>query len=205
MAQPYRGMRKGISLIEMIIAVILFATLATISIKYYKNFFNTELTAKKARVAALLDQGAQMSNAYDAYIAQVGSVATLDQNLTQLDDNNVSILTRLPKAIDGMATGLRDGTGAWELNKSTGIAGTSGIALQYKLDMNGTGTTNGPEDEQYCAIINHEFNASIDYNVTNGQAIGTYFPSTATNGYHKYGPVFCWDNGTYKVLFIVKP
>ena len=68
--KQYTGMRKGISLVEMIIAVILFATLAGISVKYYKNFFNTELTAKKARVAALLDQAAQMSNAYDAYLGE---------------------------------------------------------------------------------------------------------------------------------------
>lgn len=197
-------MRKGISLIEMIIAVILFAALAAISIKYYKNFFNTELTAKKARIAALLDQGAQMSNAYDAYIAQVGSITTLDQNLTQLDDNNVSILTRLPKAINGVATGLNDGTGAWELNKSTTITGTSGIALQYKLDINGSATNMTSDDEQYCAIINHEFNSSIDYNVSNDAGLA-YFPTSVQNAYNKYGPVFCWNNGTHKVLFIVKP
>ena len=201
MTQPYNGMRKGISLVEMIIAVILFATLAAIGIKYYKNFFNTELTAKKARVAALLDQGAQMSNAYDAYIVQVGTIANLDTNLTELDDHNVSILTRLPVAIDGMATGLADGTGAWELNKTTGISGTSGIALQYKLDMNATGRSTTSDDEQYCAIINHEFNASVEFNASNA----TLFPTSATTAYTNLGPVFCWNNGTHLTLFIVKP
>lgn len=201
--KQYTGMRKGISLVEMIIAVILFATLAGISVKYYKNFFNTELTAKKARVAALLDQGAQMSNAYDAYLVQVGSIANLDVNLTDLDDGNVSILARLPKAIDGLATGKVDGTGAWELNKSTGITGTSGVALQYKIDMNATGRSITSDDEQYCAIINHEFNSSIDYNVTNAHT--SYFPTSATNAYNRFGPVFCWNNGSHLTLFIVKP
>jgi len=201
MTQPYNGMRKGISLVEMIIAVILFATISAITIKYYKNFFNTELTAKKARVATLLDQAAQMSNAYDAYVVQVGSIINLDQNLTQLDDQNVSILTRLPSAINGMATGLNDGTGAWELNKSTGIAGTSGVALQYKLDMNASGKSITSDDEQYCAIINHEFNASVEYNASNS----TVFSTDAYNAYKRYGPVFCWDNGSHLTLFVVKP
>jgi len=199
--KQYTGMRKGISLVEMIVAVILFATLSAIGIKYYKNFFNTELTAKKARVAALLDQGAQMSNAYDAYIVQVGTIANLDVNLTELDDANVSILARLPVAIDGMATDRADGSGAWELNKTTGISGTSGIALQYKLDMNATGRSITSDDEQYCAIINHEFNASIEYNASNA----TTFPTSATTAYQNYGPVFCWNNGTHLTLFIVKP
>jgi len=201
MTHPYDGMRKGISLVEMIIAVILFATLAAISIKYYKNFFNTELTAKKARVAALLDQAAQMSNAYDAFIAQVGSTANLDVNLTQLDDKNVSILTRLPTAITGMATGLHDGTGAWELNKSTSIPGTSGVALMYKLDMNATGRSITPDDEQYCAIINHEFNASVEYNASNKTTFSA--PSVA---YRNLGPVFCAKGpSNILTLFIVKP
>src|SRR3989339_905444 len=193
--KQYTGMRKGISLVEMIVAVILFATLSAIGIKYYKNFFNTELTAKKARVAALLDQGAQMSNAYDAYIVQVGTIANLDTNLTEFDDANVSILSRLPVAIAGMATGNADGTGAWELNTTTGIA------LQYKLDMNATGRSTTSDDEQYCAIINHEFNASIEYNASNA----TVFPTSATTAYQNYGPVFCWNNGTHLTLFIVKP
>jgi len=199
--KQYTGMRKGISLVEMIVAVILFATISGISVKYYKNFFNTELTAKKARVATLLDQASQMSNAYDAYIVQVGSIANLDKNLTELDDANVSILTRLPVAISGMATGLADGTGAWELNKSTGITGTSGIALQYKLDMNATGKSITSDDEQYCAIINHEFNGSVEYNASNS----TVYSTDANNAYKRYGPVFCWDNGSHLTLFVVKP
>lgn len=203
--KQYTGMRKGLSLVEMIIAVILFAALSAISIKYYKNFFNTELTAKKGRVAALLDQGAQMSNAYDTYMVQVGTNTNLDINLTQLDDGNISILTKLPTAISGMATGLNDGTGAWEINKSTGITGSSGVALQYKLDMNTTNANQTADDEQYCAIINHEFNASIDFNVSNGLSNPAYFPTTMQNGYNRYGNVFCYNSGSYKVLIIVKP
>jgi len=208
--KQYTGMRKGISLVEMIIAVILFATLAGISVKYYKNFFNTELTAKKARVAALLDQGAQMSNAYDVYVAQVGSAAQLDVNMTQLDDGNVSILTRIPVAIIGLATQIRNGSGAWELNKSTGITGTSGYALQYILDLNGTGNMNNGtlDEEQYCALINRESNASLDYNISaTTAALGAYIPTTIQNGYNRYGQTFCWRSAATVTprLIIVKP
>jgi len=52
MTQNYTGMRKGISLVEMMIAIILFAALSTIGLKYYKNYINTDLQAMKARNAA---------------------------------------------------------------------------------------------------------------------------------------------------------
>ncbi|MDQ1298907.1 MAG: hypothetical protein QG558_1446, partial [Campylobacterota bacterium] len=48
MTHTYTGMRKGISLVEMMITIILFAALATISLKYTKNFFDTGLAAQKA-------------------------------------------------------------------------------------------------------------------------------------------------------------
>ena len=207
--KQYTGMRKGISLVEMIIAVILFATLATITIKYYKNFFNTELTAKKARIGALLDQGAQVSNAYDVYVAQVGSAALLDVNLSQLDDGNVSVFTRLPTAIEGLAKG-EGRFGAWELNISTGISGTTGYALQYKLDMNGTGNMNNGtlDDEQYCVLINHENNASLDFNVSaTTAALPAYIPTDIDNAYHRYGQTFCYRPAATVTprLIIVKP
>jgi len=206
--KQYTGMRKGISLVEMVIAVILFATLAGISVKYYKNFFNTELTAKKARIGALLDQGAQMSNAYDVYVAQFGSAALLDVNVSQFVDANVSILTRLPVAIQGLATG-EGRFGAWELNKSTGITGTSGYALQYKLDMNGTGNMNNGtmDDEQYCVLINRENNASLDFNVSGTMSNEAYLPSTLQNAYSRYGQTFCYRSavGATPMLMIVKP
>jgi len=209
MTQPYNGMRKGISLVEMIIAVILFATLASITIKYYKNFFNTELTAKKARIGALLDQGAQMSNAYDAFVAQVGSASFLDVNLSQLTDGNISILTRLPQAIQGLATG-EGRFGAWELNNTSGISGTTGYALQYKLDMNGTGNMNNGslDDEQYCVLINHESNASLDFNVSATSAgLAAYIPTDIDNAYHRYGQIFCYrpTAAVTPRLIIVKP
>ncbi len=65
MEKSYSGMRKGLSLVEMMIAIVLFGVLSTVGYKYYKNFLYTELAAKQARVAALIDPATQLSNAYE--------------------------------------------------------------------------------------------------------------------------------------------
>ncbi len=70
MSYSYKGKRQGISLVEMTIAVILFGVLSTIAMLYYKSLFNIDLTAKKARVAALMDQAYQLSGAYGVFVAQ---------------------------------------------------------------------------------------------------------------------------------------
>jgi Tfp pilus assembly protein PilE len=91
MKKPYKGMRKGISLVEMTIAVILFGLLSTIAMLYYKSLFNIDLTSKKARVAALMDQAYQLSGAYDVFVAQQGVSPSLS-DLTEFNASNVLIL-----------------------------------------------------------------------------------------------------------------
>jgi len=197
MSHPYNGKRKGISLVEMTIAVILFAVLSTIALLYYKNLFNIDLTAKKARVAALMDQGYQLAGAYDIYSAQFGFAPTL-QNLTELNATNALILTDLPAIIREM------GTLAWELNGTTGIANTSGRALQFMIDLNGTKWDGAIDDDLYCAIFNHEINASIELNVTDATNFGTEAAQ-----YLALGKNFCYSEpiavGKYKQhIMIIK-
>jgi prepilin-type N-terminal cleavage/methylation domain-containing protein len=164
MKKPYNGMRKGISLVEMTIAVILFGVLSTIAMMYYKSLFNTDLTSKKARVAALMDQGRQLSGAYDVYVAQMG-VSPTDANLSDFNATNVMILKRLPRDIREMST-----TG-WELNSTGIVNGRPGFL--FPIDLNGTGGWDTvSDDELYCAIFNHEINSSVEYNVTNNQNFG---------------------------------
>ena len=38
-SKNYRGMRSGISLVEMMIAVILFGVISVVGLKYYKNYY----------------------------------------------------------------------------------------------------------------------------------------------------------------------
>jgi Tfp pilus assembly major pilin PilA len=160
--KQYTGMRKGISLVEMIIAIILFAALATIGLKYTKNYLNTDLQAMKARVAAATDQAAQLTQAYTIYKTETGMEPT---SLNDLNSTTNPIMTHIPGIITEMST-----TG-WELNTSTGTGGTN-IGLQFHIDLNGT-TTGTTADEQYCALWNREFNSSTELNVTAGQDFGT--------------------------------
>jgi Tfp pilus assembly protein PilE len=189
MSHVYSDQRKGISLVEMMITIILFAALATISLKYTKNFFDSGLAAQKARIAAVMSQAEQLAGAYDMFIAQEGHPPIL---LTDLNDSNVSIMTKLPTTITEMSV-----TG-WELNTSTGFG--SGKALQYTLD----GNTSADDDNIYCAIFNHEFNKSIELNVTNN----TYTPGTAQSFYDQGFRQFCFGAGAAgdKLrIYIVKP
>ncbi|ADR32837.1 hypothetical protein Sulku_0170 [Sulfuricurvum kujiense DSM 16994] len=175
----YKNHRKGISLVEMTIAVILFGVLSTVTMLYYKNLFNIDLTSKKARIAALMDQGRQLSGAYDVYIAQFG-IAPLDVNLSDFNATNVMILKHLPKDIIEMTTV------GWELNTS---AVDGHPAFQFPIDLNGTSykLAGVKDDDQYCAIFNHEINTSLDLNVSDNMNFGT-----AASQYSALGDAFCY-------------
>jgi type II secretory pathway pseudopilin PulG len=186
MVHPYNGKRKGISLVEMTIAVILFGLLSAIALFYYRSLFNIDLTAKKARVAALMNQAYQLSGAYDIFVAQEGR-APLLSDLSEFNATNVLILRSLPKDIREMTS-----TG-WELNLSA-VAGRP--AFLFPIDLNSTSYTTLPDDDLYCAIFNHEINRSIELNVTND----TNFGDITTN-YPLYGDTFCYsvfDGTNYK-------
>jgi len=169
MKQAYTGMRKGISLVEMIIAIILFATLATIGLKYTKNFLNTDLQAMKARTAAATEQANQLTQAYTIYKTETGMDPTV------MGDFNATInqiMTSTPGIITEMSLL------GWEINTSTGTGGRN-IGFQMKLDLNGT-TSPTTADEQYCALWNKEFNTSTELNVTNAQDFGTVGDANAS-------------------------
>lgn len=178
MSYAYNGKRKGISLVEMTIAVILFGVLSTIAMLYYKSLFNIDLTAKKARVAALMDQAYQLSGAYDVYVAQMG-VQPNDVNLLDFNATNVMILRSLPRDIREMTSS------GWELN----ISAVNGrAAFQFPIDLNGTSYTTLSDDDFYCAIFNHELNNSVELNVTNNLNFGD-----VTTNYDLYGDSFCYS------------
>lgn len=179
MVHPYNGKRKGISLVEMTIAVILFGLLSAIALFYYRSLFNIDLTAKKARVAALMNQAYQLSGAYDIFVAQQG-VAPSVVDLSEFNATNVLILRSLPRDIREMTT-----TG-WELNVSA-VAGRP--AFLFPIDLNGTGGWDVlSDDDLYCAIFNHEINRSIELNVTDNMNFGDI-----TTNYGIYGESFCYS------------
>ncbi len=61
------GMRSGISLIEMLMAIVLLGVLSTVGFKYYKIYYDTTFAAKQAKVYILIDQAQQLSGAHDLY------------------------------------------------------------------------------------------------------------------------------------------
>lgn len=182
MVHPYNGKRKGISLVEMTIAVILFGLLSAIALFYYRSLFNIDLTAKKARVAALMNQAYQLSGAYDIFVAQEGRAPSL-ADLSEFNASNVLILRSLPKDIREMTT-----TG-WELNTSITAAVNGRPGYLFPIDLNGTGGWDVlTDDDLYCAIFNHEINRSIELNVTNNTDFGDI-----TTNYALYGESFCYS------------
>ncbi|MDP3300780.1 MAG: prepilin-type N-terminal cleavage/methylation domain-containing protein [Sulfuricurvum sp.] len=183
MVHPYNGKRKGISLVEMTIAVILFGLVSAIALLYYRSLFNIDLTAKKARVAALMDQAYQLSGAYDVYVAQEG-VAPLDENLSDFTAPNVLILRSLPRDIREMTSR------GWELNQSITAPTNGRPGFRLRLDLNGTSYTSLKDDDIYCAIFNREMNRSIELNVTNNTNFGS-IASLSTNPI--YGDAFCYS------------
>ena len=194
MTQAYTGMRKGISLVEMIIAIVLFAALATISLKYTKNFLNTDMTAKKARVAAVTEQASQLLTSYQIYRTETGG------NPTTIGDLNGSagILTSIPTIVTEVSTL------GWQY--AADYNGTGLPAFYMKIDLNGTMNTASQikSGKEYCSIFNREFNNSISLAVTDATTIGTQ-GNAATNK-TTFGDKFCADdadvNNTTIVIFV---
>jgi prepilin-type N-terminal cleavage/methylation domain-containing protein len=153
MRRAYRGMRNGISLVEMLIAIVLFGIIGTISYTYYKNYYDVSFAAKQLRVYTIVDQAAQLGNAFDIYNTKNGTDALTVQDF--VDDK---ILTQVP-----VAQPFVSATG-WQLIEDaniTGAADANGTAFIYKLD----GDTLTPQDSlDYCNILNNV--ADKDSNLT---------------------------------------
>ncbi len=185
MTPNYTGMRKGLSLAEMMIAIILFAALATVGLKYTKNYINTDLQAMKARTAAAMDQASQLTQAYKLYTTQYGP-------LTAIGDLNATatpVLTATPDIIAEMSLL------GWDFNSSTGVG--TGKGFHMTLDGNTTTVQAGT----YCALWNHEFNASVETNVSGTENYGTitvplYVADTALS--------YCYGTSTTSYNIIVK-
>jgi prepilin-type N-terminal cleavage/methylation domain-containing protein len=140
-----KGMRKGISLVEMLVAIVLFGIIGTISYTYYKNYYDTSFAAKQLRIYTIVDQAAQLGNAFDLYNTKNGvDPTTVDQLVED------KILTQVPVAQPFVtATG-------WTLDENVTIDGndTTGVAFMYLVDGVGSNT----DKLDYCNILNNTAN-----------------------------------------------
>ena len=147
----HKGMRKGISLVEMLVAIVLFGIIGTISYTYYKNYYDTSFAAKQLRIYTVVDQAAQLGNAFDLYNTKNG----VDANETQqfVDDK---ILTQIPVKQPFVTTS------GWDLVEGFEVitGNTSGVVFTYPVD----GNVSNADKLDYCNILNNV--ADKDYNLS---------------------------------------
>ena len=187
MTRSHKGMRNGISLVEMLIAIVLFGVLAVISFKYVKVFYDTDLAAKQARVAALVEQGTQLTNAYDIYTMKTGVTPTA---IGDLNASNIKILSEIPTTITEI------GTTGWTLETATDYTGSGNndIAFSFTVDNVSPATTN----EEYCAVYNNFMNSSLSLDVTDSLD----FTASALQ-YAALGNTFCFgQDGTIEIVLV---
>ena len=137
----HKGMKKGISLVEMLVAIVLFGIIGTISFTYYKNYYDTSFAAKQIRVYTIVDQASQIGNAFDLYNTKNGA-DPIDLDKLVVDKE----LTAVPVAqpfitIDG-----------WELVTDANITGAAtGVAFVYAVDA----VISNQDKLDYCNILNN--------------------------------------------------
>ena len=142
MKQSYTGMRKGLSLMEMLISIVLFGLISTIGYIYYKNYYNTSYAAKQARVYVIVDQATQLSNAFDLYQIKYGEDANNTEEL--LNSMILSSLPIVPESVTNLP---------WELNTTIVMTpGTTANDMAFTLEVNASTTADALD---YCNILNN--------------------------------------------------
>ena len=186
MTRSHRGMRSGISLVEMLIAIVLFGVLAVISFKYSKNYINTDLAAKQARVSALIEQATQLSIAYDVYSVKFGTAPT---DIIDLNSSNAKILTDIPVAITEIGTG-------WSLEAGTYYTGSANSDIAFSFPV--TNVTPSTSNEEYCAVFNNIIDTSLSLDVIDTQDF-----ALSSVQYAALGDAVCFGTGaTIEIVFI---
>lgn len=183
----HSGMRNGISLVEMMIAIILFGVITVLAFQYYKNFINTDLSAQKARVATLVDQARQLSSAYDVYRVQTGDDLS---DISDLYSDNIMILTGPMPIIDEIAP---DASNGWEIYDGADFdsSGTNDLAFRYPVVGGALGLS-------YCNVFNNMIDP--DYELTT--AVGD-LPNEG-NAWGDFGETFCYEDGGDRFITLIK-
>jgi prepilin-type N-terminal cleavage/methylation domain-containing protein len=199
-------MRKGISLVEMLIAIVLFGVISAIGYGYYKNYYNVTLAAKQARMAAIIDQATQISNAYDLYEAKTGEKPI---TIASLSADNIRILTKVPDMFleittSGWKIAADAGGDAAALEIDGGATATNDIAFIYKINNAGLSPA---EELEYCNILNNIADSGWNLNSPLAAAtvgsVGSAEDMYAT-GTNNLKNMFCYNNGADLVLTFVK-
>ncbi len=204
MTRSHKGMRKGISLMEMLVAVIMLGILSSVGYNFYKNYFDTSLAAKQIKIAVLIEQASQLKNALELYRIKFGLDVNTTQTLSVLADQR--IITEVPSNMtDVSSTGWVLETNVQDIN-STLIASQGGTTnneqlITYDLDQ---GTV--VDKMQYCNALNNIASSGVtDFTVVETDLNTTTSSAAGTNA----NTFFCWDSNTtantgIQLLFITK-
>ncbi|MCW8894800.1 prepilin-type N-terminal cleavage/methylation domain-containing protein [Sulfurimonas sp.] len=200
MTVSHKGMRKGISLMEMLVAIILLGILSSVGFTYYKNYYSTALAAKQIKVAILLDQAAQLKNGLELYAVKTG----VDANSSVADPADANnglgllvaqrIITSIPATIPDMSDqGWFVSTNTVDID-STFIQTQGGTTLNEQFltyDLNGTAV--GSDRQDYCNALNNiASNGALSYDVVEA-GLGADINASAELANNTF---FCWDSDT---------
>jgi prepilin-type N-terminal cleavage/methylation domain-containing protein len=184
-------MRKGISLMEMLVAIILLGILSSVGYNYYKNYFDTSLSAKQIKVSVLIEQAAQLKNALELYKVKFGADVNTTQGLNELAVQ--SIITEVPAAIPDMSDqGWILNTGGMDIDSTliTALGGTTLADQVITYDLNGT-TTAIADLMDYCNALNNiASNGVTNYAVSHTTLAADDVNTSATKVSNTF---FCWD------------
>ncbi|MDF1881471.1 hypothetical protein JHD50_09185 [Sulfurimonas sp. MAG313] len=195
-----QGMRKGISLVEMLIAIVLFGTIGTISIIYYKNYYDVSFAAKKLRISVVVDQAQQLANGFDLYEIETGAAPATIQDMVE-----ARILTARPIAQPSVSSS------GWLLDSNFTISGTTALNdTVFIMELNSTLATTA-DDLDLCNILNNKANTSwsLEANVSTAAAqVTSSVAYTAGDGNvsdeREYFHCSTLDSGTTLDLVFVK-
>ena len=199
------NMRSGISLVEMMIAIILFGVISAAGFKYYKNYYDIGLSSKQTLMSIIVDQGTQLSNAYDIYEAKKGAAPT---DIAELSAEDVRIIKETPKAIPEVSAGGWSIKTDLELDK--GSTATNDIALIYNIDASSLSTA---DKISYCNVLNNIAASSWDYNATSDSASTDNAEEVITKSEEMYDKstwdftrIMCYtpDDSVFNIAFVKK-
>ncbi|QOY51291.1 type II secretion system protein [Candidatus Sulfurimonas baltica] len=190
------GMRKGISLMEMLVAIILLGILSSVGFTYYKNYYDTSLAAKQIKVAIILDQAAQLKNGLELYNVKTGidAITSVDANASTGLELLVaqSIITSVPARVPDMsAYGWRVSTSVSDINSTflttQGDTDTEDQFLTYNLDGDATGS----DRQDFCNALNNIASNGVILYTAVEASLGTTLSLGAAQGNNTF---FCWDS-----------
>lgn len=211
MTVSHRGMRRGISLMEMMVAVIMLGILSSVGYNYYKNYFDTSLAAKQIKVAVLIEQASQLKNALELYRTKFGIDANTTQGLQVLADQR--IITEVPTTIpDISSTGWVLETDVQDIN-STLISAQGGTTSNEQLITYDVDQGTVVDKMQYCNALNNiASNGVTDFTVLEAGLdvdLTDSIITSDTGALEIENTFFCWDsnataNTGIQFVFITK-